>query len=106
MTRALRVAKDLTLPLDAATQTFLVVGKRGSGKTTTADLKSSKDGKHPGLKVYVFGGRHADLPLEPTAGGLLADTIIEHRISAVLFQKNRTPLHVFGTGLLHARTAA
>lgn len=140
MTRKLQLSSDLTLPIDSATQTFLVVGKRGSGKSNTAvrlaeqffaagvpfvaidpvdnwyGLKASRDGKREGLQVYVFGGRHADLPLEPGAGALIADTIMEHRISAVLsvkhlsgrersrfvtdfakrlFQKNTEPLHVF-----------
>jgi len=140
MSRGLRFADGLTLPLEAATQTFLVVGKRGSGKTTTCvrlaeqmikaeipvvvidpvdrwyGLKASRGGKGPGLSVYVFGGEHADLPLEPGAGAVIADTLVEHRISAVLsvkhlsghersrfvsdlagrlFQRNKEPLHVF-----------
>ena len=33
---AVVLAKGLSLPPDAATQTFLIVGKRGSGKSTTA----------------------------------------------------------------------
>jgi hypothetical protein len=138
--KPLRLAEDLSLPIEAAGQTFLVVGKRGSGKSTTCvrlaeqlytagvpfvvidpvdnwhGLKSSRDGKSPGLSVYVFGGSHADLPLESTAGALMADVLVEHRISAVLavkhfsgrergrfvadfaqrlFQRNREPLHVF-----------
>jgi DNA helicase HerA-like ATPase len=32
----LKIADDLSLPLDAVTQTFLIVGKRGSGKSNTA----------------------------------------------------------------------
>lgn len=136
--KLLQLAKDLVLPVDVATQTFLVVGKRGSGKTSTcvrlaeqfyaqsvpfvvidpADvwhgLKAAGTG--PGLGVYVFGGSRADLPLEPTAGALLAETIVEHRLSAVLsvrhfsvrergrfvaefcqrlFQRNSLPLHLF-----------
>ncbi|MFB3816117.1 MAG: hypothetical protein ACE147_00520 [Candidatus Methylomirabilales bacterium] len=136
----LRIADGLSLPLDFATQTLLVVGKRGSGKSNTCvrlaeqlfkakvpfvavdptdtwwGLKAAKDGKGPGLGVYVFGGRHADLPLEPTAGALVADVVIDHRISAVLsvkhfsgrergrfvsefadrlFRRNTEPLHVF-----------
>jgi uncharacterized protein len=136
----IRLASNLTLPVEAATQTFLVVGKRGSGKSTTCvrlaeqlvkahvpivaldpvdrwwGLKAARDGKGPGLSVYVFGGEHADLPLEPNAGVVIADTLIEHRISAVLsvkhlsgrergqfvadlagrlFQRNKDPLHVF-----------
>jgi uncharacterized protein len=136
----IRLAPDLALPIEVATQTTAIFGKRGSGKTNTAvvlaeelfkakvpfavvdpvdvwwGLKSSRDGKGPGLGVYVFGGRHADLPLEPTAGALIADVLIDHRISAVLsvkhfsggersrfvtdfakriYQRNTEPLHVF-----------
>ena len=104
----IRLAKNLGLPADIATQTTLIVGKRGSGKTSTgvrlieqlghagipfvvldpADtwygLKSSRDGRRPGLDVYVFGGRHRDVPLEPTAGKLIAEVLVEHRISMVL----------------------
>jgi hypothetical protein len=136
----LHLGEGLSFPIEAATQTFLIVGKRGSGKTTTCvrlaeqffkahvpfvvvdpvdtwyGLKSSRDGKSPGLGVYVFGGKHADLPLEPTAGVLIADAVIEHNFSAVLsikhfsgrergrfvadftarlFQKNTAPRHLF-----------
>lgn len=136
----LHLAEGLSLPVDLATQTLLVVGKRGSGKSNTCvrlaeqlfkakvpfvavdptdtwwGLKASKDGKGPGLGVYVFGGRRADLPLESTAGAMVADVVVDHRISAVLsvkhfsgrergrfvsdfadrlFQRNTEPLHLF-----------
>lgn len=136
----IRLAPDLALPVDAGTQTVAIFGKRGSGKTNTAvvfaeelfkakvpfavvdpvdvwyGLKASRDGRGPGLGVYVFGGRHADLPLEPSGGALVADVLIDHRISAVLsvkhftggersrfvtdfakriYQRNTEPLHVF-----------
>jgi uncharacterized protein len=105
---ALRIATDLALPLDAATETFAVLGKRGSGKSNTAvvlfeemhaagipcvavdpkgdwwGVRSAADGKGPGLPVPVFGGRHGDVPLEPTAGGYLADLVIERRLSCVV----------------------
>jgi len=108
----LHLAADLALPLDACTQTFLVVGKRGSGKTNTCGrlaeqlhhaklpfvvvdpvdswwgLKAAQDGRGPGLDVYVFGGSHADLPLEATGGSLVADVVIENRISAILSIKH------------------
>lgn len=105
----LRLANGLALPLEAATQTLLIVGKRGSGKSTTGTrfveqlidarvpvaildpvdvwwgLKAGADGKREGGKeVYVFGGRHADLPLEPTAGELMADLLVDHRVNAVM----------------------
>lgn len=136
----LHIAEGLNLPLDFATQTLLVVGKRGSGKSNTCvriaeqlfkakipfvvvdptdtwwGLKSAKDGKGSGLGVYIFGGRHADLPLESSGGTLVADVVIDHRISAVLsvkhlsgrergkfvsefsdrlFRRNTEPLHLF-----------
>jgi len=103
----LHFSSNLTLPLDAVTQTFVIFGKRGSGKTNSAvvlaeemfpiapfvvldpigawwGLKSSFDGAGPGLGVYVFGGPHGDLPLDPSAGNLMADLFIEHRIAIVL----------------------
>jgi len=137
----LRLAKDLTLPLAASTETILIVGKRGSGKSSTATrfaeqlihagvpiavldpvdvwwgLKAGADGSADGgLPVYVFGGRHSDLPLEPTAGTLMADVIVDERINVVmclrgftegekakyvadfadrLYRRNREPLHLF-----------
>lgn len=111
--RRLRVGEDLTFPVDAVTQTFVIFGKRGSGKSNTAvvmaeemhragapfvvldpvsawwGLKSSFDGQGEGLPVYVFGGRAAtrDLPLEPTAGELMAQLFIDHRIPMILDMK-------------------
>jgi uncharacterized protein len=114
--RKLHLAEDLALPVDAATQTFLVVGKRGSGKSTTAariveqllaakipvavldpvdswyGLKASSDGKGQGHSVYVFGGRHADLPLEAGAGALIAEFLCEHRAPLVLSCKHLSGL--------------
>jgi hypothetical protein len=106
----LKLAHKLELPNDAVTQTFLILGKRGSGKTNTAvvlaeemiklapivvldpidawwGLKSSFEGDRPGLNIYVFGGRHPDLPLDPHTGELMARLFIEHRISMILSMK-------------------
>jgi hypothetical protein len=110
-TRALRLAKDLVLPADAVTQTFAIFGKRGSGKTNGATvlveellkvslpvvildpvdawwgLKASFDGKGPGFPIYVFGGPHGDLPLEPSAGALIADVVAHERLPMILSMK-------------------
>ncbi len=107
----LKIADDLSFPLDAVTQTFLVVGKRGSGKSNTAarfveqlhhaglpfvvldpvdtwwGLKAGRDGGR-GLDVYVFGGRKADLPLEAGGGALIAEVLCEHRMPMVLSVKH------------------
>ena len=97
----------LTLPLDAATQTIAILARRGQGKTYLArglaeemgrcgvqfvvldpvdhwwGLRTAGDGRGAGLAVYLFGGRHADLPLEETAGAVLADTVVDTGISAI-----------------------
>lgn len=104
----LQIAPNLRLPLDAVTQTFAVMAIRGVGKTHTATvlaeemlkagqpvcvydptgawygLKSSADGKKAGFEVVVFGGEHADVPLEESAGETIARVIVERRIPAVL----------------------
>jgi len=104
----LRLSPDVTFPSDAVTQTFAVLGKRGSGKTNTAGvlteqlikagmpvvyvdpigvtwgLRHSRDGKSPGLPVIILGGEHADVPLEETGGVVIADFVIEHRQPVVL----------------------
>lgn len=140
MSRRLRLSPDLSLPPDAVTQTFGILGKRGSGKTNAGrvmaeeffasdlpfvvvdpvgawwGLRSSRDGKGPGLSVPIFGGDHGDVPLERESGPLLADLVAEQRLSCVLdmvqfsegdkarfltdfaerlFQRNRDPLHLF-----------
>lgn len=99
---SLEISKDLSLPDDAVTQTFAILAQRRKGKTYTANvmaeemvkagipwvaldptgawwgLRSSADGKKAGLPVYVFGGDHGDLPLERTAGKMIADLVVEH----------------------------
>jgi hypothetical protein len=103
----LYISDDLSLPANAITQTFAILGIRGSGKTNTAvvmfeemvkqgdqcvvldptdawyGVRSSADGKSPGLQVYVFGGEHGDLPLEGTYGSQMADFVIDSGASVV-----------------------
>jgi uncharacterized protein len=101
VTHTLRIAKGLALPLDVLSDVTAIVGRRGRGKTTTAvvlveeahaagrrfcvvdptgawyGLRSSRDGKTPGIPCVVFGGKHAMAPLEPTAGKLIADFVAD-----------------------------
>ena len=80
-------------------------------------MRSSADGKKPGLPIPIFGGLHGDIPLEPTAGALIADLIVDQRLTCVLdvsdfdtrqqmwgfladlgtqlLRRNRSPLHIF-----------
>lgn len=104
----LRISPDLTLPQEAVTQTFAILAKRGVGKTYTASvlteellkaklpvavvdpvgvwwgLRSSADGKKPGLPITVLGGDHGDVPLEPSGGELVADLVVDERLPVVL----------------------
>jgi hypothetical protein len=41
---------------------------------------SSADVSGPALSFVIFGGEHADVPLEPTDGELLADLIVDDRL--------------------------
>jgi uncharacterized protein len=101
------LSDSLSIPPDAVTETFAILGRRGSGKTHTASvmceqmlndrlqvcvidpldvwwgLRASADGKGRGLRVVVFGGHHADLPLEETQGTLLANLVVDCELSAI-----------------------
>lgn len=137
----LHLSPDLAIPDGAVTQTFGILAVRGAGKSNTAavmaeemfaaklpfvvidpvgawwGLRSSFDGKGPGLAIPIFGGQHGDVPLNRESGELLADLIVEKRLSCVvdisnfdseaskkhfllifakrLYAKNRHPLHLF-----------
>ncbi len=136
----LQLAAGLALPPDAITQTFGILAVRGAGKSNLAavmaeemwkaglpfvvvdpvgswwGLRSSGDGKGPGLALPIFGGRQADVPLEKTGGQLLADLVVDQRLSCVLdvsefsegdkvrflvdfaerlYRRNTDPLHLF-----------
>jgi hypothetical protein len=104
----LAIGEGLSLPAEAVTQTFGIIAVRGVGKTYTAaamveemveaklpvvvvdpvgvwwGLRSSADGNRPGLPVIILGGEHADVPLEVTAGAVVADFVIESRQPTVI----------------------
>lgn len=136
----LHIAPDFELPLDAVTETFAILAVKRAGKSNAAvvmaeemydagvpwvavdpkgdwwGVRAAGDGETPGLSVLVLGGLHGDIPLEPTAGKLIADLIAEERITCVLdvsemtkadqrrfltdfadrlYRRNTEPLHVF-----------
>lgn len=105
----LRIASELILPADyVAGGSLGILGKRGAGKTFTSrvlteelfaaqvhlvildpmgvfwGLRSDGQGASGGLPIPIFGGRHADAPLEPDAGLLMADLVVEERLSMIL----------------------
>jgi hypothetical protein len=108
MSKPLRISDDLSLPIDAATQTFAFIARKGAGKTYAAGklaeclidagvqvvvldsvgnwwgLRLSADGKTPAYDIPVLGGLRGDIPLEAAGGRLIADTIVETGRSLII----------------------
>lgn len=104
----LKLSNTLSLPDEAITQTFGILAKRGVGKTYTASvmveemlknnlpvvvldpigvwwgLRSSADGKKPGLSIIIAGGDHADIPITPENGSVMANLVVDERLSVVI----------------------
>jgi hypothetical protein len=140
VTSELKISPSLSLPLQAVTETFAILAVKRAGKSNAAvvmaeemydagvpwvaidpkgdwwGVRAAGDGQAPGLSVLVFGGLHGDVPLEPTAGRLVADLVAEERVTCVLdvsemtkadqrrfltdfadrlYRRNTEPLHVF-----------
>lgn len=138
--KRLRIGEDFTLPIEFVTSTQTILARKRSGKSYCASvqaeellsahqqvavidptgawhgLKSSADGLSAGFPIVVFGGEHADVPLDGNAGGLLARTMVEQGFSAIfdvslmgvaeairfvtafmndLFRLNREAMHLF-----------
>lgn len=106
---SLQVAAMLDMPAStAATQTFGIIGAKGSGKSYTArrlveqliragaqviiiepignwwSLRLAADGVSPGIPIPVIGGMHADIPLDLSAGEALAEALLLNGSSAVI----------------------
>lgn len=140
MADELAVADEFTLPPETVTQCLAILGKRGTGKSNIGvvlaeefhrlgipwvaidpkgdwwGVRSMADGS-PGLSVPVLGGLHGDVPLEPTAGKLVANLIADRSLTCVLdvsefdskaaqsrfltdlaetlLRRNTNPLHLF-----------
>ena len=47
-------------------------------------LRVGADGRGPGYPVVVFGGEHADLPLDEDKASELADALVATNVSAVI----------------------
>jgi len=104
----LKVGAGFQLAIEHVEDVVAIIGRRGRGKTSTAavlveelhrarhrfcvadpvgvwhGLKSSRDGKSPGLPAIVMGGDHGDVPLEATAGRVIADFVATSDSSVVL----------------------
>jgi hypothetical protein len=107
-TRKLHISDDLSLPLDAATQTIAIVARKGAGKSYAAGklaeellehdvqvvvmdtvgnwygLRIGADGKSKGYDIPVLGGLRGDVPLTPESGALIADLVVDTGQSFIL----------------------
>ena len=109
-----KISRVLRLPSDFALEVLAVLAKRGAGKTWDAAVIAEEmlkagipvvvvDGMgvwwglrvavdadqrpilgKPGMPVVVFGGEHADLPLISEKAALIARSIVQSGISAVI----------------------
>jgi len=105
----LRISPELQLPaLEAQTQTIVVYGGKGMGKTNFGavlaeelaanalrfswfdpvgvawGLKHSADGKREGVELLILGGAHGDIPINPNAGAVVADLVVDEEVSVLL----------------------
>lgn len=104
----LKIADGLSLPMDVVTQTLAVLAKRRAGKSYAMrrlveqlfkagqqivlvdpkgdqwGIRSSADGKAPGLPMMILGGERGDIPLEASSGEIVAKLVVEERISVLL----------------------
>jgi hypothetical protein len=97
----LEISSTLSLPIDAVTQKLAMLGRTGSGKSYAATKLAEEMldagaqivaldpvgiwyGLRTGYSIPVFGGLHGDIPLEVGGGALIADLIVDRRISAVV----------------------
>jgi len=108
MIRALHISDALSLPLELVTESVAILAVKRAGKSHTAKklveqlhgakqqivvvdpkgdwwgLRSSADGKGPGLPIVILGGEHSDVPLEPGSGELVAKLVVEQQVSLLL----------------------
>ncbi len=137
----LNLGKGFSIPDEAITETFGILAARGAGKSNSATvmaeemfarelpfvvvdpvgswwgMRSSKTGSGAGLDIPLFGGKRGDVPLERTGGRLIADIVVDERLSCILdltdfdseaakkqflldfsrrlYKRNEEPLHLF-----------
>lgn len=105
----IKIAHNLSLPLEIVTQTIGILAKRRAGKSYLArrlaedlllngqqivfvdpkgdqwGIRSAAGGRSPGLPIIILGGEHGDIArLEVSSGEVVAKLIVEERISALI----------------------
>lgn len=106
--KKLHISTTLALPPNAVTSTLLVYGGKGQGKTNFGTvlveefasaalrfvvidpmgvfwgLRHDSSGRGKGVEVLILGGIHGDLPIEPTAGTVVADLVVDEDVSVIV----------------------
>ena len=101
--KRLNISAELKLPVEAVTQTFAILAKRGVGKTYTARVMAEemmvarqrfvvidplgvwwglRVGGLGGTPVVIVGGEHGDIPLAETDGTELAALVADPKMPA------------------------
>jgi hypothetical protein len=121
--RNLKISEELELPAaEAVTQTIVVYGGKGMGKTNLAavlaeefaatgkrfsvldpvgvswGLRHSSDGRGVGLDVLILGGVHGDLAIEPTGGAVVADLVADEETDTVVDISRRADGRMWSAG--------
>jgi hypothetical protein len=102
--KTLKISSGTPLPPSAVTETFGLLAQRGAGKTNAArvmaeemsdaglpfvavdpvgswwGLRAGRDGG-AGLPIPIFGGKRGDVPLERGGGELIADLVVDQRLT-------------------------
>jgi hypothetical protein len=105
---SLKIAKNLSLPEDTITSTMIIYGSKGMGKTNLLSvmceelakkrlkfsvmdpmgvcwgLQHGADKSGKGIDVLILGGIHGDIPIDPTAGAIVADLVVDETVSTVI----------------------
>lgn len=118
----LQISNELSLPRETVTSTFVIYGGKGMGKTNLASvlceelhrcklrfsyldpvgvawgLRSSADGKAAGLEILILGGKHGDIPIDPTAGALVADFVVDENVNVIVDFSRHANGKMWGAG--------
>jgi hypothetical protein len=108
MMRKLHISPNLALPPDAVTQTLVVYGGKGMGKTNFASvlaeelsrsrlkfslldpvgvswgLRHAPTGGEGGIPLLILGGPKGDIPIEPEAGKVVADLVVDEEVDTLI----------------------
>lgn len=105
---AIALSPELALPLELGTESTAILAIRRAGKSHLAKhvaeqlyaagqqivildpkgdwwgLRSSADGKSPGIPIVILGGQHGDVPIAAGDGEAVARLVVERTLSVLI----------------------